>query len=379
MSTIFFPFGIDIKSIIIKMSKLDEPMIVIDVGSGTCKAGICKQGEMTPTVVIPTVIGKTKTGVLVGREALERCDNGSLVYPVQRGIIMDWEAMELVFRNLFEGLQVQPKDRCVMFSLIARIPDAMVEKLSQLMFQTFGASALFIAKSGVLSLYSIGHLDGVVVQIGDGITSIVPISKGYAVNENVIEVPIGGNDLTEYMLQLLKENGANDIDAQNAKDVKERLCYVSTNFEQENASTVPAIQFQLGNGKSVTVGKEKFVVPELFFKPELKGIVSLQQNVVNSVMKCEASLQANMFKNIVLTGGSAQFPGFKDRLQQEIRRLATGVEVNVVTPPDQKNSAWTGGVILGALDTIKPMLVNKSEYEQKGLNIVKEKCFVPQE
>lgn len=380
MSTIFFPFGIDIKSIIIRMSMLDEPIIVIDVGSSTCKAGICKQGYTTPKVVVSTVIGKTKTGQLVGREALESSGVESLIYPVQRGIVKDWDAMELIFHNIFEGLKVQPKDRCIMLSLNVRIPDAMIEELSQMMFKTFCASALFIAKSAVLSLYATGHLDGVVVQIGDGITSIVPINQGYAVNENVIELPIGGRDFTEYMMQLLRDNGSKDIDLQNAKDVKERLCYVSKNFEQENALTVPVIQFQLGNGKSAMIGKEKFLVPELFFKPDMAKIVavSLQESIVNSVMKCDASLRANLFKKIFLTGGSAQFPGFKDRLKQEVSRLATGFEVNVLTPPDQKNSAWTGGVILGALDTVKPLLVNKGDYEKGGLSTVKEKCFFSQ-
>ncbi|KAJ8311539.1 hypothetical protein KUTeg_010894 [Tegillarca granosa] len=303
------------------------------------------------------------TGQLVGREALESSGVESLIYPVQRGIVKDWDAMELIFHNIFEGLKVQPKDRCIMLSLNVRIPDAMIEELSQMMFKTFCASALFIAKSAVLSLYATGHLDGVVVQIGDGITSIVPINQGYAVNENVIELPIGGRDFTEYMMQLLRDNGSKDIDLQNAKDVKERLCY-----------------FQLGNGKSAMIGKEKFLVPELFFKPDMAKIVavSLQESIVNSVMKCDASLRANLFKKIFLTGGSAQFPGFKDRLQQEVSRLATGFEVNVLTPPDQKNSAWTGGVILGALDTVKPLLVNKGDYEKGGLSTVKEKCFFSQ-
>merc|ERR1719204_2896277 len=63
------------------------------------------------------------------------------------------------------------------------------------------------------------------------------------------------------------------------------------------------------------------------FQPHLVGLETpgVHQNVVSSIMKCDAELRQQMFGNIVLSGGSTLFPGFAERLQKEVEALAHGL------------------------------------------------------
>ena len=50
------------------------------------------------------------------------------------------------------------------------------------MFETFDVPAYYLAKQGVLSLQSSGRTTGLVVEIGEGITQMIPIYEGAALN-----------------------------------------------------------------------------------------------------------------------------------------------------------------------------------------------------
>lgn len=67
-------------------------------------------------------------------------------------------------------------------------------------------------------------------------------------------------------------------------------------------------------------------------------------------MKCDVDLRRELYKNIVLSGGSTMFPGIAERISKEISELASpSVEVKVNAPPKRKYSAWIGGSILSSL------------------------------
>lgn len=47
-------------------------------------------------------------------------------------------------------------------------------------------------------------MTGVVVDIGDGATHIVPVVDGYVIGSSIKSFPIAGNDVTRFVLQLLR-------------------------------------------------------------------------------------------------------------------------------------------------------------------------------
>lgn len=89
----------------------DNEALVIDIGTGSLKAGFCE--DDAPKHLIPMVIGKPKNaGVLVGmdqkpfyigEEALEKQVHLNLRYPIEKGRIPNAESMEDV-QNIIDNL-----------------------------------------------------------------------------------------------------------------------------------------------------------------------------------------------------------------------------------------------------------------------------------
>ena len=73
-----------------------------------------------------------------------------------------------------------------------------------------------------------------------------------------------------------------------------------------------------------------------------------------------------MYNNIVLTGGSTLMPGFRDRFEDEIIRIAESsakTDITVSADLHRKNAAWIGGSMLASFSTFKDMCITKEEYD----------------
>lgn len=115
------------------------------------------------------------------------------------------------------------------------------------------------------------------------------------------------------MTQLLTEAGYNlsilNVDREIVQDIKEKLCYVALDYEQELTTAyctkIIKQNYKLPNGEEITIGNERFQCAETLFGQGLmdrenQGIVKL---IYDSVMKCPINQRRDIRKNIVLTGG----------------------------------------------------------------------------
>ncbi|UYV77131.1 ACTR6 [Cordylochernes scorpioides] len=81
-----------------------------------------------------------------------------------------------------------------------------------------------------------------------------------------------------------------------------------------------------------------------------------------------------LLSNIVLTGGCCSFPGFKERLETDVRALAPDIyEIQVTLPDNPLSYAWSGGRALSKSPQFQKVLVTKSQYEENGLAFCLEK------
>ena len=85
-----------------------------------------------------------------------------------------------------------------------------------------------------------------------------------------------------------------------------------------------------------------------------------------SIEKCDSDLKINLYNNIVLAGGSTLMPGFRDRFENEIIRLAehnAKTDINIFADLHRKNAAWIGGSMLASFSTFRDMCISKEEYD----------------
>lgn len=136
--------------------------------------------------------------------------------------------------------------------------------------------------------------------------------------------------------------------------------------------------YKLPDGQDVTLGAERFRVPECLFQPLLLGkeAPGLHESVINCVQGCELDVRRDLFRNLVLSGGNTMFPGIAERLTSEIKQLAPmKVDVKVNASPARRYLVWHGASIVSRLSCFSNLLIWKSEFDEHGSGIVHRKCF----
>ncbi|MCJ1442676.1 MAG: Actin-like protein [Stictis urceolatum] len=350
--------------------------IVLDNGSGTIRAGFA--GEDLPKCYFPSYVGRPKHlrvlagalegDVFIGSRAQELRGLLKIRYPLEHGIVTDWDDMERIWQHVYtEELKTLSEEHPVLLTEAPLNPRSNRDTAAQILFETFNVPALFTSIQAVLSLYASGRTTGIVMDAGDGVSHAVPVYEGFAVPSSIKRVDVAGRDVTEYMQLLLRKSGYvfhTSAEKEVVRMIKEKTGYVAEDArreEKEWASSAgrqesKAVEYVLPDGNRMKVGPERFRAPEILFNPELIGLEypGIPQMVAESISRTDLDLRKALYANVVLSGGSTLTTGFGARLLADLKKLAPKeMKIKIFAPQERKYSTWIGGSILAGLSTFR--------------------------
>ncbi|EGG22598.1 actin related protein 2 [Cavenderia fasciculata] len=376
-------------------------VIVCDNGTGFVKCGFA--GANFPTAIFPSMVGRPILrseekienveikDIMVGDEAAKLRSNLQITYPLENGIIRNWEDIQHVWDYAFkEKLKVQDTRDCkILLTEPPMNPLTNRQKMVEVMFERYGFNAVYVAIQAVLTLYAQGLLTGVVVDSGDGVTHIIPVYEGYSIPHLTRRLDVAGRDVTRYLIKLLLLRGYafnRTADFETVRQIKEKLCYVAYDVEQEKKlsqeTTVLVESYTLPDGRVIKVGSERFQASEALFHPSLVDVEGggVADLLFDCIQKADRDLHKGFYQHIVLSGGSSMYPGLPSRLEKEIRALylekvlkgdekgLANFKCRIEDPPRRKHMVFLGGAVLAELTKDRPdFWVTKQEYEEKGI------------
>lgn len=224
---------------------LHNAPIVLDNGSGTIRAGFA--GEDRPKCFFPSYVGRPKhlrvlAGALegdtfIGAKAQELRGLLKIRYPLEHGIVTDWDDMERIWQHVYtEELKTLSEEHPVLLTEAPLNPRANRETAAQILFETFNVPAVYTSIQAVLSLYASGRTTGVVLDAGDGVSHAVPVYEGFAMSNSIRRIDVAGRDVTDYMQLLLRKSGYvfhTSAEKEVVRLIKEKTSYVALDTKKE--------------------------------------------------------------------------------------------------------------------------------------------------
>ncbi|EGC32974.1 hypothetical protein DICPUDRAFT_88965 [Dictyostelium purpureum] len=367
------------------MDNIMDKKIVIDIGSYYIKVGY--SNEDRPRLIVPSTIGRPRFLDLsrdlcdkphyIGSEAISKKGILALKYPIEYGVVSNWDDMEKILVYIFNELNVNTEEYSVIIAQSPIDTNKNKEEITKVMFETFNVQNLYIGIQQELTLKSIGLKTGLVVDSGDSSTLIVPVIDGVVERNSVVLLKIGGRDITDYLFKLLNENGNKiyQYDKNIVSQVKENFGFISLDCYNEQQQEEK--EYQLPAGKMINFTNEVFKAPELIFNPSLHQIPmdSIDRLIYETIMKFnKKEIQKDLFSNIVLTGGNTKFKGFKERLEKEMHNVLSSnegecVTIKITSTSEPLYSSWLGCSLIET-SHYNSKNYSRFEYDKVGPSII---------
>ncbi|XP_050116918.1 actin-related protein 4-like isoform X2 [Malus sylvestris] len=175
--------------------------------------------------------------------------------------------------------------------------------MTQLLCEEFNVPSLIIANSAVLTTLASCRTTALVVDCGGGSTIVTPVVHCRSLAQAVISSPVAGEVLTDCLTRRLENNG--------------QLLKIGRKATETITRGNLLVQSRKNCADSL-----KLHITEIDGIENAENIAShtgLTEMVINCINKCEGCHHAELYSNILLTGGPTSEPQLKERLQKDVQ------------------------------------------------------------
>ena len=364
---------------------MDKLSVVIDQGTNI-RVGYA--GESEPRSIFSSIVGRPKEigsedkDYYIGKFAEEKESVLKFESPFTNGIITDYDSWGKVYEFIYsDELKTSFEEHPVLITCPTNTPDINKEKLACLMMESYGVPSLYIANKAELITFSVGRLSGFVFDSGETMTEIVPVLEGKAIKDKVEFFQLGGNDINEYLEDVLSTYHV-PLTTRNEKkiveQIKKEMCYVALNYEEETKK-IKENEYVLPNGDKIQLNSSIYTGSEIMFNPSFvgmgeKGIVQRCCDIINKFEGIEEKQE--LFSYVILSGGNTMMKGFYERFTKDIKEIAPAEmkdSLKVLAMPHRDDHAWIGGSIFASVSSYKKKFITKEEYNEFGSQYILEK------
>lgn len=400
-----------------------EASLIVDIGSSSTKIGFT--GDDVPSWVIPTAVDRGKGSKdaeameNVGfnpTKDLEREDStqpsGVLMH---RGQVHDWDEMEKFWETItnevgMNTVNIEKTPVLLIDSPLSKISDRV--KWAEILFEGYHVPSICIGNSASLSVFAAGRATGVVVDVGGGLMTAVPVFEGLALMHACVEMEYAGMDITGRLKKTVLDQSGINLSFADARILKERFAYVNTTApvplppkrrgtKSKDVSTEPGPETMnvfLPDGTECAIDQRIFGdCTEGLMKNKESTFGGLSKSVYESLVLCDDSIMGELKNNIIISGGTSMLSGLGDRLTNDLNGFfesgqegdgslggTTGSQLRVMPSSfhresgytnQRKHAAWQGGSIFASFESFKNLRVTRQEFEEGVESSLLAKCF----
>lgn len=353
--------------------------------------------------------------------------------PLTNGIITNFEIAEIIIKHAIEDqLHLIPSNHPIVMSEAPFNTMESREKLVSMLFEIFEVPAVYLAKDPVLTSFAHGKQTALVLDSGAGVTSVSPVFEGYTLNQGVVYNNYAGNYVSDNLLKYIRNRNSivrTPYSYKKKKIAEGEFKYEYLNFPNTHetyetwclrnlledvkislfriheepwrpSGHIPIVEYELPDETKLSVGVERFSVPEEFFSPSARlqnelhqlnqmvdthshdhfiEVKAYQLLAYSSIMRSPVDVRKELFGTSILTGGNSLLHGFAKRFENELTSLAPH-NIRVKAPisssnlsQEKKCTSWVGGSILGSVGGFQQMWITKDQFEEHSASIVHRK------
>ncbi|KAK6993657.1 actin [Biomphalaria glabrata] len=389
---------------VLKSSKNpDKSVVIVDLGSSAIRAGILGTQASLPDVFFPSILAvdrETGQVLAVGNDALKpdirsKC---KIIHPIRpsnkvdqniiRPFNIELPYMEPLLKHVFTLLNIDSAKYWIMISTPQNLTDSIKKGLMDHLVDRFHMRGVCMVQQSLLSLYSYKATTGIILDIGHRI-EVLPIFEGFVIEGGVARCPFGGQKVQESLTISLLENNykfSSITEQWLVRYIMEQSCYVAIDYEQELEwcktkpdtlkTSVNLSKLNLPDGSYLSVQHDisRFKSPEGFFNVDMWELdyPTLHKLIHQAIQSCPMDNRRHMWRAVYLSGGVTMLPGFPERLERELTKLAPpGVPVEIHAAPQRYHCAYIGAAAVALMPQFEQMAISQEEWKRESVRAFK--------